>query len=164
MGSATSRPAVKPAFGDEEKLCYKEQSLPNQLSALSISSPTSADGSLSLSSVASWEESTSKDPKLQLARTILSHSDIRSALTSRSARTVDKHVFNTQVEFKSGPITDQKSSGRCWLFATTNVLRYDIMKKLKLKEFQLSQVNASSHAVLWHTLLWSSKFAWPCID
>ena len=28
---------------------------------------------------------------------------------------------------------------RCWLFATTNVLRYSIMKKLKLDDFQLSQ-------------------------
>ena len=49
------------------------------------------------------------------------------------------HVFNTELDFKTGPVTDQKSSGRCWLFATTNVLRYEIMKKLNLKEFQLSQ-------------------------
>jgi aminopeptidase C len=37
-------------------------------------------------------------------------------------------------------LTEQpRASGRCWLFATTNVLRYNIMKKLNLKEFELSQ-------------------------
>ncbi|KAJ6475258.1 peptidase C1B bleomycin hydrolase [Mycena vitilis] len=59
--------------------------------------------------------------------------------TSRSARVSDVHVFNNQIDFKTGPITSQKSSGRCWLFASTNVMRFDIMRKLKLDDFQLSQ-------------------------
>ena len=35
--------------------------------------------------------------------------------------------------------TDQKGSGRCWLFAATNLLRVGAMKKLKLKGFEFSQ-------------------------
>ena len=138
MGSSASKPAVIPIVENEKRTLAM---LSTDMASLDISSaPKSANGALTLSNVASWESAISSDPKSQLARTILSHSDIRSALQSRAAHTADVHVFNTEVDFKTLPITDQKSSGRCWIFATTNILRYDIMKKLKLKEFQLSQV------------------------
>ncbi|KAJ7346506.1 peptidase C1B, bleomycin hydrolase [Mycena albidolilacea] len=108
------------------------------LAALAIP-PVSPDGSLTRSNIASWESDIAAKPKAQLARTILAHSDISTALTTRSAQISDVHVFNNQIDFKTGPITSQKSSGRCWLFASTNVFRYEVMKKLKLEEFQLSQ-------------------------
>ena len=43
------------------------------------------------------------------------------------------------IELESGDITDQKSSGRCWLFAGLNTMRFEIMRKLNLKTFELSQ-------------------------
>lgn len=147
MGSSASKPTTPVDSVDDEKRSFIE-TLSSDLSSLRISKPKSVDGSLTLSNIASWESATSSDPKLQLARTILSHSDIRSALQARSAHIADVHVFNTQIDFKTGPITNQKSSGRCWLFATTNVLRYDIMKKLKLKDFQLSQVKTHVSAAV----------------
>jgi bleomycin hydrolase len=108
--------------------------------------PLTTDGSISLPNVDAWESAASADPKVQLARTILTHTNIKTTLTSRPAAVAIPHIFNNEVEFKSGPVTNQKSSGRCWLFATTNVIRYEVMKKLKLKEFQLSQVTIySSH-------------------
>ena len=149
MGSLVSKPntpSINPI--ENEKHTLSKMSL--DMSSLNLSSPKSKDGSITLSNVASWESSVSADPKLQLARTILSHSDIRSALQSRAAHITDAHVFNNEIEFKTLPITDQKSSGRCWIFATTNILRYEVMKKLKLKEFQLSQVCA--HESLWSEL------------
>lgn len=112
----------------------------DSLSALHITTPLSSDGSLTLGQVASWEASANNDSKVKLARTVFSQTDIRSVLTSRAARIADQHVFNLALDFKTGPVTNQKSSGRCWLFATTNVIRYGIMKRLKLKDFQLSQV------------------------
>ncbi|KII92100.1 hypothetical protein PLICRDRAFT_36887 [Plicaturopsis crispa FD-325 SS-3] len=144
MGSAASKPTVSPVFTDDEKRAL------NRLSSLSISpaSPLSANGTLSLNNVATWESAAAADPKIELARTILPHSDIRSALQTRSAHVADVHVFNHQVDFKTGPVTNQKSSGRCWIFATTNVLRYNIMKKLNLSEFQLSQ----SYVFFWDKL------------
>lgn len=147
MGSSLSKPETisNTVTADDEKRTFI-QALSSDLSSLRISEPKSVDGSLSLSNIASWESATSSDPKLQLARTILSHSDIRSALQARSAHIADVHVFNTEIDFKTGPVTNQKSSGRCWLFATTNILRYDIMKKLKLKDFQLSQVKTHGSA------------------
>lgn len=102
--------------------------------------PISPTGAITLETVSQWESTITSDPKLTLSRTILNHQDIRSTLQNRQAKIADAHVFNTHLDFKAGPITNQKSSGRCWLFATTNVLRYNVMKKLNLSDFQLSQV------------------------
>ncbi|KAG2043600.1 peptidase C1B, bleomycin hydrolase [Suillus americanus] len=112
------------------------------------SPPLATDGSISLSNVDAWESAAAADPKIQLARTILAHNNIKSSLTSRPAGVAIPHVFNHEVEFKTGPVTNQKSSGRCWIFATTNVIRHEVMKKLKLKEFQLSQ----SYLFFWDKL------------
>lgn len=135
MGSTVSKlPDHAPATPSvDEKGFVRTQSSTSQI-------PLAADGSISLSNIDAWESTASADPKIQLARTILPHSNIKSTLTSRPATVAIPHIFNHEVEFKSGPVTNQKSSGRCWLFATTNVVRYEVMKKLKLKEFQLSQV------------------------
>ncbi|KAI0000371.1 peptidase C1B bleomycin hydrolase [Russula vinacea] len=107
-----------------------------------------SDGSLSLKSVSDWEAAASASAKTRLARAVLAHSNLNSALVRREPFVADVHVFNTELDFKTGPVTNQKSSGRCWIFATTNILRYEIMKKLNLKEFQLSQ----SYLFFWDKL------------
>ncbi|CAL1707521.1 unnamed protein product [Somion occarium] len=123
-----------------EKSDYLEElSRSTQRLSLNISKPISPSGAITIDTVEQWESSISSNPKLELSRTILNHQDIRTTLQSRAAKIADAHVFNTNLDFKTGPITNQKSSGRCWLFATTNVLRYNVMKKLNLSEFQLSQ-------------------------
>jgi bleomycin hydrolase len=149
MGSSPSKPTIQASESISDEKCPVKDACCS-LSSLLITSPNSVDGSLSLDAVSAWETSASSNPKLQLARTILSHSDIQAALTSRSARITDTHIFNNVVDFKTGPVTNQKSSGRCWIFATTNVLRYSIMKSLKLKEFQLSQVSNTVFIILCH--------------
>ncbi len=47
--------------------------------------------------------------------------------------------FNFSVDIRTLPATNQKSSGRCWLFAATNVLRERIAKEKNLENFELSQ-------------------------
>lgn len=46
-------------------------------------------------------------------------------------------TFSVEVETDS--VTNQKQSGRCWLFATLNSIRHDFAKKYKIKGFQFSQ-------------------------
>ncbi len=43
------------------------------------------------------------------------------------------------VEIKTMPVTNQKATGRCWLFAGLNLMREDIARQFKLEEFELSQ-------------------------
>jgi bleomycin hydrolase len=151
MGNTSSSrvaASTQPGQVDEKAQVQDQlQQLDASLSRLQVAVPLSSSGQLTLDQVASWEDAAAGDSKTQLARTILSHADVRSALMSRAAKIADQHVFNHVVDFKTGPVTDQKSSGRCWLFATTNVLRYNIMKKFKLKDFQLSQVSGFSPVV-----------------
>ncbi len=42
------------------------------------------------------------------------------------------------INIKTHSITDQQSSGRCWLFAGLNILREKIIKKCELNNFELS--------------------------
>lgn len=143
MGSAPSKPAVAPApalaYVNDEKLAAVQ----SRLSALTLApadGPLAPDGALTLDHVDKWEAVASADPKVRLARTVLAQANLRDVLVARSAKIADPLVFNTELDFATSPITNQKSSGRCWLFAATNTLRFNIMKKLNLKEFQLSQV------------------------
>ncbi len=46
---------------------------------------------------------------------------------------------NFSIDIKSGDITSQKKSGRCWLFAGLNVVRWHMMQQFNLKTFELSQ-------------------------
>jgi len=57
-----------------------------------------------------------------------------------AAGSMQQHTFSLNLE--TGDITSQKKSGRCWLFAGLNTMRYRVMKKLNLKNFELSQAYA----------------------
>lgn len=50
-----------------------------------------------------------------------------------------KMQFTFSIDIKTMTATNQKQSGRCWLFAATNVLREKIAKELNLESFELSQ-------------------------
>ena len=50
-----------------------------------------------------------------------------------------KLPFRFSIDLKQGKITDQKASGRCWIFSALNTFRFEIIKKYKLDTFELSQ-------------------------
>lgn len=43
------------------------------------------------------------------------------------------------IELKQGSITNQRSSGRCWMFAALNTLRYELMHRWNLEDFEFSE-------------------------
>lgn len=57
------------------------------------------------------------------------------ALDKQSAQEVD-HLFKYSVDVKG--ITNQKQSGRCWMFTGLNVLRPKVIKNLNLSSFEFS--------------------------
>ncbi|MCJ1477435.1 hypothetical protein MMC13_006106 [Lambiella insularis] len=95
--------------------------------------------SISVSTVEAWEKELMEDPKNRLALNALTTHDAKAVLTSRASTISNSQNFNIKIEHEGGPITNQKSSGRCWLFAATNVFRVAIMNKHNLKKFELSQ-------------------------
>ncbi len=73
----------------------------------------------------------------QLIINAVTNNDIRNLSLNRDLLiTHDKH-FNYQLK-KSG-ITNQKGSGRCWLFAGLNIFNPTLMTKLNLSSFELSE-------------------------
>ncbi|MBT1164488.1 aminopeptidase C [Bifidobacterium felsineum] len=43
------------------------------------------------------------------------------------------------IELKQGSITNQERSGRCWMFASLNTLRYELMHHWNLEDFEFSE-------------------------
>ena len=88
--------------------------------------------------------------KLQSLRDYYAGDTVRQAMTTVLAKAnlgdltfvtaeARKMQFQFSVDVKTMTSTNQKSSGRCWLFAATNVLREIVAKKLDLESFELSQ-------------------------
>lgn len=61
---------------------------------------------------------------------------LKSAKNAEAVRQ-DYHAYSLTLDQHG--ITNQKKSGRCWMFAATNVMRFEVMKKLGLDDFELSQ-------------------------
>lgn len=56
----------------------------------------------------------------------------------------DSPVFS--IDLSTGDVTDQKQSGRCWMFAALNTMRHEMQQKFNLPDnFELSQ----SYAFFW---------------
>lgn len=64
-------------------------------------------------------------------------SGVLKAATSYQGQRALPRTFS--VELKQGAITDQQHSGRCWMFASLNTLRYELMHKWNLEDFEFSE-------------------------
>ena len=78
-----------------------------------------------------------KDEKNAIVRHALVKNSIYTVAASQDE--IKEMDFNFDVIIKTLPAANQKASGRCWLFAATNVCREVIAKKLNLANFELSQ-------------------------
>ncbi|KAK5065254.1 hypothetical protein LTR84_001092 [Exophiala bonariae] len=120
----------------------------------------STDPTLSVKTAEAWEKELLSDPKNRFALNALLSNDIRTIVANKVATKSDTQTFNVKIPFEGSPVTNQRSSGRCWLFATTNVLRVPIMKKYNLKEFELSQ----AYLFFWDKLEKANWFLEQIID
>lgn len=67
----------------------------------------------------------------------VTHNDIKKLAQTRENDEAINHFFTNQV--KSAGITNQKSSGRCWLYTGLNTLRPKVQEKYNLGSFEFSQ-------------------------
>ncbi|MDR1414377.1 MAG: C1 family peptidase [Odoribacteraceae bacterium] len=78
-----------------------------------------------------------KDPATRAIQNILTNDkNIRENAINRERQGKVDHYFKYRVSVRG--ITDQKSSGRCWMFTSMNVLRPGIMAAYELSEFDFS--------------------------
>lgn len=77
------------------------------------------------------------DMACQVAKNAVMENGLKAAAKNGEAIRTLRHSFS--VNLKQGAITNQKQSGRCWMFAALNTFRFEVIKKLNLENFELSQ-------------------------
>ncbi|KAK9897360.1 peptidase C1B, bleomycin hydrolase [Cystobasidium minutum MCA 4210] len=107
-----------------------------------------APAELTMDEVQTWHQAYRADPSKAVIGTLLSKQDLLQNLTQRDAEVADTQVFNLKLSSEVTPVTNQKSSGRCWLFATTNCARLAFAKRYNVTDFQFSQ----SYLFFWDKL------------
>ncbi len=86
--------------------------------------------------IASFRERYEADP---LAKTLTAAaSGIDLATIARDPAQAAKMSRSFSIEIKTTGITNQKQSGRCWLFASMNLMREQVIRKCNLESFELS--------------------------
>ena len=78
----------------------------------------------------------SDDAATKAITNAITNNDINKLACDRTNAAKFDNLFTYKVETKG--ITDQKSSGRCWLFASLNVMRPKVIDKYNLKDFYFS--------------------------
>lgn len=94
---------------------------------------------LSLKDIKSFDDNYNKHPEFRVSANALTGNNFKSIVLDNKFVNNFNDVFKKviDIDVKS---TDQKGSGRCWLFAYLNVIRLKMIKKYGLdKDFELSQ-------------------------
>ena len=76
----------------------------------------------------------------------VSNNDVKSLVLNRELVNKNNEVFNVTTDVEG--ITNQKSTGRCWMFAGLNIMRPTARQKFNLKSFEFSQ----SYLFFWDKL------------
>ena len=84
-----------------------------------------------------YERAFDADRAKQVAMHAVTSCGVVKAAVNPEVFREDRHQYSISLE--QGKITNQKQSGRCWMFAALNTMRFAIMKKLDLATFELSQ-------------------------
>lgn len=92
---------------------------------------------LSFDEVAKFQADFAKSKRNKLATLAVVNNGIQKASLNEGAVRDLNRTFS--IEIPTDNVTDQKQSGRCWLFATLNVLRHQFAKKYNAKNFIFSQ-------------------------
>ena len=94
-------------------------------------------GALSEQELAAFSADFNKNDKNKVASRAARRNGLFEASFNDEVSKRLNHTFSTELDI--GGVTDQKHSGRCWEFATLNVLRHHFGKKYHVKDFTFSQ-------------------------
>ena len=98
---------------------------------------------ISPETLASFRENFAADKSMRAAANAASKTDLADiAFCGMEAARLHHHF---SVEIPTMSATNQKSSGRCWMFAALNVLRERVAAKTGMEQFELSQ----SYCAFW---------------
>ncbi|MDR1531236.1 MAG: C1 family peptidase [Clostridiales bacterium] len=107
---------------------------------------------LSYDTISTFAQRFESDPASKMRMNAVVKSGIAAVAANWESKRRMRYDFSLEVE--TGKITNQESSGRCWMFAALNMLRVEIMKKCGLETFELSQ----NYIMFWDKLEKANHF------
>ena len=99
-----------------------------------------------------FRKSFDSDPSATIAQNAVSNADLSTLALRREV--VQNMDFSFSTKLDEWNATNQRRSGRCWLFATLNLFRVGAMKKMNVKNFEFSQ----AHIHFWDKLERANHF------
>ncbi len=94
-------------------------------------------GQISAAMLQELRQSVTMDAQTRALVNAITNNSVNELALNREIIAGHSSVFNVRTD--AGGITNQKSTGRCWMFAGLNILRPAVMKKYKLAGFEFSE-------------------------
>jgi len=92
---------------------------------------------LTIERLAALDEGFRTDPIARLVQNAVTQTSADDVALNREVVSGTDTTFSTRLD--DWKVTNQKKSGRCWMFAALNLLRVGAMKAMNLKDFEFSQ-------------------------
>lgn len=93
--------------------------------------------SITAGELARYEEAFDADRTNAVAMNAVVNNGLLNSAKNYDLARRSNHTFS--LSLKQGEVTNQKHSGRCWMFAALNTMRFKMIQDLKLQQFELSQ-------------------------
>ncbi|MCK4547728.1 MAG: C1 family peptidase [Candidatus Eisenbacteria sp.] len=94
-------------------------------------------GGLSSSQISVLRSSFKVDDETRAIMNAVANNKLREIALDQEAKNAAGMLFSDKIETKG--VTDQSSTGRCWMYAGLNVLRPGVIEKYDLEEFEFSE-------------------------
>lgn len=104
------------------------------------------DGAISDATFADLRRAFAAHPAYRVAQNAVTQVSVEDIALNRGVVTSMDHTFSISLD--DWAVTNQKQSGRCWMFAGLNLLRVGAMQKMGLREFEFSQ----NYTLFWDKL------------
>ena len=89
------------------------------------------NGEITKETLAQLQAACRADLGCRVAKNAVTENGLLAAAKNAEAQRSTRHSFS--VNLKQGKITNQKQSGRCWMFAALNTFRFEIIRRLGLE-------------------------------
>jgi len=106
------------------------------LSVLITPAVFAKEGQMTDDFISKLRKSLKKDIHSKAMYNAITNNDINKLALNRDVLMGHNELYSHKIDAKG--ITNQQKSGRCWLFAGLNVLRFPVLEKYNLEEFELS--------------------------
>ena len=121
-------------------------------------SKSAGSGAVTKDLVSKYNAEFEANPANRIAQNAVTKVPLDDVALNRSVVTTMDHTFSHTLD--NWKATNQKRSGRCWIFAGTNLLKAGANKKLKTKDFEFSQ----NYVLFWDKFEKANYFLEAIID